>query len=64
MRYVVRNTHYDATRPWSVVDDHRSFNRVIASYATREQAAKRRRDMEKRAGTGNPDYSAPKVSHA
>lgn len=45
--YTVQKMDFDATRPWAVLHD-RHWNRVIQRYETKEQAARRARDMNKK----------------
>lgn len=43
--YVVRISIFDSARPYTVEAQFRTFNRVIARYATKAQAKRRARTM-------------------
>lgn len=43
--YEIKQVTFDAARPWAVVAAFRSFNRIIARYSDKAQAARRARDM-------------------
>jgi len=47
-RYQVQEMKYNAARPFAVIDNGRSWNRCKGHYETREQAARRARDLNKR----------------
>lgn len=46
--YEVQKMTFDAARPYAVVATFRSFNKVIARYASEAQAKRRARNMNKR----------------
>jgi hypothetical protein len=48
MTYIVATSTYDASRPFIVVHTKRSFNKVVGHYCTKEQAARRASDLNKR----------------
>lgn len=45
--YEVQKMTFDAARPYAVIATFRSFNKVIARYASEAQAKRRARDMNK-----------------
>lgn len=52
LRCEVQRSNYDAANPWAVVIiKGRTFNRVVARYATEAQAKRRARDWNKAHGT-------------
>lgn len=48
-RYAVEYHKVSAAQPWRVVATFRSFNRVVARYADKQQAQRRARDMNRNA---------------
>lgn len=46
--YTVEKSDYDASRPYAVVCNLRSFNKIVARYADKSKANRRARDMNAR----------------